>query len=186
MATPLAKAEAHYRDGSSALKTSLFKWKPEHQSAAMHFERAATSFKVAKDFPKAIDAFKKSALSHSQTGIHYSAGKNLELAASLATKLNDHSESVTLYLDASLEYGLSDNLAARIKALAKAAEAQVAAGAQDEAVSTYKEAFDLSLSEELTKRLVIDSVVTPLVNLLLKGQKYEECAQFLIQLNNYT
>ncbi|KAL0207029.1 hypothetical protein P9112_012740 [Eukaryota sp. TZLM1-RC] len=175
----LQKAEAHYRDGLNAIKTSLFKWKPDHQSAAMAFERAATSFKVAKKMDKAIDAYRKSAASHAATGIHYSAGKNLETAASLAIKSSEIDLAVTLYDDAALQFGLDGNLNARINSFSRKADTLSLLGKASDAIECYMEAFELAMSEELTKRLIMDSTVLPLLAIYMAEKKYTKAAEFM-------
>ena len=43
-----AEAEEHVRLAEKALKTSLTKWSPDHDSAGDEYSKAATSFKARK------------------------------------------------------------------------------------------------------------------------------------------
>ena len=51
------KAEGleHVRQAEKALKTSLMKWTPDHDSAGDEFSKAATCYKVAKAHDEALD-----------------------------------------------------------------------------------------------------------------------------------
>lgn len=59
----------------SSMKTSLFKRKPDIDSAATYYSKAGTCYKVAKDLNKAIDCFKKSAEYFKQMDSLYNAAK---------------------------------------------------------------------------------------------------------------
>ncbi|KAL0222014.1 hypothetical protein RCL1_001868 [Eukaryota sp. TZLM3-RCL] len=176
------KGDSHFQEGLSCLKTGLFKWKADHQGAAMSFERAATCYKVAKKFTKAIDAFKKSATSHAATGIHYTAGQHLESAASLALKETNQSDAADLYHSASLQYAMSGNLDSQMKALAKAADCFMQTKKFDDMISNYDEAFDMAFGEELTKRLVLDAVVIPYLSALVELENFSKAATVMDKL----
>jgi hypothetical protein len=57
------------------MKTSLFKRKPDLDSAANSYSLAGTSFKIAKDFNNAIQCCTKSAELYTQNNSSYAAAK---------------------------------------------------------------------------------------------------------------
>ena len=50
----LSEADKAWKDGLKALKTGIFKWKPDVNGASIHFERAAKGFQLAHKWPEAI------------------------------------------------------------------------------------------------------------------------------------
>jgi TPR repeat protein len=60
------------------MKTSLFKRKADLDSAADSYQKAAACFKVAKDFPQAIQIFTKAAECYTQNGSLYNAAKYVD------------------------------------------------------------------------------------------------------------
>ena len=57
------EADSEYKKGKAALKTGLLKWKPDHLSASMNFERAAICYRDIGNEIMAKDAFLKYAVS---------------------------------------------------------------------------------------------------------------------------
>ena len=60
------------------MKTSLFKRKPDLDSAANSYSQAGSCFRVAKDFKQAVESCKKAAECFAQNNALFSAAK-LEL-----------------------------------------------------------------------------------------------------------
>ncbi len=54
-----AEGQEHVRQAEKALKTSLMKWTPDHDTAGDSFSRAATCFKVAKCYDEALDSLNR-------------------------------------------------------------------------------------------------------------------------------
>ncbi len=54
-----AEAQEHVRQAEKALKTSIMKWSPDHDSAGDEYSKAATCFKVAKCPEEALGALDK-------------------------------------------------------------------------------------------------------------------------------
>jgi hypothetical protein len=57
------------------MKTSLFKRKPDLDSAADSYQKAASCFKIAKDVAQAINCYNKAAEYYTQNGALYNAAK---------------------------------------------------------------------------------------------------------------
>jgi hypothetical protein len=58
-----------------SLKTSLFKRKPDLDSAANSYAQASSCYKIAKDLTKAIDYAQKAAEYYKQNDSFYNAAK---------------------------------------------------------------------------------------------------------------
>lgn len=86
----LNEAKAHIADAEKSMKTSLFKRKPDLDSAANEYTAAATCFKVAKDIKKAIEYFKKAAECYLQNNSSYNSAKQWEQISLLANEDKDY------------------------------------------------------------------------------------------------
>ncbi len=76
----LQEAKQHIADAEKSLKTSLFKRKPDYDSAASAYSLAGTCYKVAKDLNNAIDCYRKSAENHVlNNGLYHAAKWELRL-----------------------------------------------------------------------------------------------------------
>eukprot|EP00981_Chlorochromonas_danica_P002020 scaffold413_cov176-Ochromonas_danica.AAC.16 len=64
----IAEAREQSEKGMTALKTTLFQWKPDHLSAATYFERSADLYKVAGDLKNALLLNVQAAQSHEACG----------------------------------------------------------------------------------------------------------------------
>ena len=71
----IAEAKQHIADAEKHMKTSLFKRKPDLDSAANSYAQAGASFKIAKDFNQAISYCTKAAECYIQNNALYSAAK---------------------------------------------------------------------------------------------------------------
>uniref|UniRef100_A0A7S2S7I3 Gamma-soluble NSF attachment protein n=1 Tax=Mucochytrium quahogii TaxID=96639 RepID=A0A7S2S7I3_9STRA len=81
--------------GEEALKTSMFKWSPDYISAAHAFGKAATSFKVAREFDLCVNACERAAQAHAKAGSDLGAAKCWEQAGDvLLQKSKDNSTKI--------------------------------------------------------------------------------------------
>ena len=121
-ARKLKEAEACMAAGAKCTKTGFFgKWKADWESAASEYERAATSFRVAKALPQAVDAYQQAARAHEQMECAYMAAKHLESGAHLLRELGRADESASLYERASALHHGDGALVQAGEALVKAA-----------------------------------------------------------------
>ncbi|KAJ1796611.1 hypothetical protein LPJ59_003642 [Coemansia sp. RSA 2399] len=102
MATGSLKlAQEYAKDAQKASKGSWFS-KPEWDTAAQYWDKAATSYKTALHFEEAIDCHAKASDAFTKVNALYLAAKGYENAAILAEKqLKDHSKAVTYYCKSS-------------------------------------------------------------------------------------
>ncbi|RNA22637.1 gamma-soluble NSF attachment -like [Brachionus plicatilis] len=78
-------------DAAKAMKTSLFKRKPDLDTAADAYSKAGTCFKTAKDFQNAIQAFQNAAQCYEQNNSFFSAAKQYEQVGIIANEIKSFS-----------------------------------------------------------------------------------------------
>jgi len=83
----LSVAHKQLAEARAALRTSIFKWSPDHVVAGAFFDRAAVSFKAAGDAAAAADAYLSAAESHAAAENDAAAAKSLESAGDLFAAL---------------------------------------------------------------------------------------------------
>ncbi|VDN01376.1 unnamed protein product [Thelazia callipaeda] len=116
----IKKAEAH-------LKTSILKikFKPDYDSAAMEYDRAAICFKNASEIKLSCDAYLKAAEMHKENGNLFHWAKCNENAAMLLKDMGDSSGALkymNLAADGYAESGSSDTSAMVLNKAAKCLE----------------------------------------------------------------
>ncbi|KAL6041228.1 hypothetical protein STEG23_022934 [Scotinomys teguina] len=93
----LAKAEKY-------LKTGFLKWKPDYDSAASEYGKAAVAFKNAKQFEQAKDACLREAVAHENNRALFHAAKAYEQAGMMLKEMQKLPEAVQLIEKASMMY----------------------------------------------------------------------------------
>ena len=86
----IAEAKTHLAEAEKSMKTSLFKRKPDLDSAASSFEKAGSCYKIAKDFNKAIECCSKAAEYYTQNNSLYAAAKQHEQVGFLANEIKNY------------------------------------------------------------------------------------------------
>ncbi|KAH3744906.1 soluble NSF attachment protein gamma [Pelomyxa schiedti] len=143
----IADAEANLRAAEKCEATSLFKRKPDYEGSASCYEKAALSFKAAKEWLRAAQAFSRCAVAQYNFNMVFSAARNLELAAAAAKDGGDLNECVRYYNECAnyyLESGHSDHAA---DAIAKAAKVLETVNV-DKSIAHYKRAIDIFEEDE--------------------------------------
>jgi len=111
----LAKAEKY-------LKTGFLKWKPDYDSAASEYGKAAVAFKNAKQFEQAKDACLREAVAHENNRALFHAAKAYEQAGMMLKEMQKLPEAVQLIEKAStmyLENGTPDTAAMALERAGK-------------------------------------------------------------------
>lgn len=86
----IEEAKKHIADAEKSLKTSLFKRKPDNDSAASQYSQAATCYKVAKELNNSIECYKKSAECYHNNNSLYHAAKQWEQVSFLANEAKNY------------------------------------------------------------------------------------------------
>merc|ERR1711976_739688 len=78
-----AQAESHLKKSAEHLKTNMFKWSPDYDSAAFDAKKAADIYRSLKKYEKAIQSYEKTSDLYMKTKVNsaYNAGKCQELMA---------------------------------------------------------------------------------------------------------
>jgi len=77
----IASAEKNLKQAHEALKTSLFKWKPDESVAAMFFKKAAEDYKAARKLKESNECLDSAIENFKKANEWYSAGKAFETKA---------------------------------------------------------------------------------------------------------
>ncbi|KAJ8337165.1 hypothetical protein SKAU_G00383850 [Synaphobranchus kaupii] len=103
-AQKINEAHEHIAKAEKCLKTSLTKWKPDFDSAASEYAKAAVAFKNAKQFEQAKDAYLKEAEYHTEDKALFHAAKALEQAGMMLKDMKRMPEAVQYIEKASVMY----------------------------------------------------------------------------------
>uniref|UniRef100_A0A8C9TRL2 Gamma-soluble NSF attachment protein n=1 Tax=Scleropages formosus TaxID=113540 RepID=A0A8C9TRL2_SCLFO len=169
----IAKAEKH-------LKTSFMKWKPDYDSAASEYAKAAVAFKNAKQLEQAKDAYLKEAECHTNNRALFHAAKALEQAGMMLKDMQRMPEAIQYIEKASTMYvenGTPDTAAMALDRAGKLIEPVDL----DKAVHLYQQAASVFENEDrlrqaaellgkasrLLVRLRRYNVHTPLITMVL-------------------
>eukprot|EP01039_Chlorochromonas_danica_P002507 gene2507-2745_t len=137
----IAEAREQSEKGMTALKTTLFQWKPDHLSAATYFERSADLYKVAGDLKNALLLNVQAAQSHEACGAMASTALLKTKAAGLASEQGDLEQSRALLLEAAEAWGVHGDLVKYGETLAKLAKEEEGHDGK-RAAELYLQAFD--------------------------------------------
>lgn len=85
----IQEAEAEIKRAEKYLKTSMFKWNPDYDSAGDCYSKAATAYKLGGNKPKAIETFDKACEMYCQMRTLFQAARMLEQAVLLSRDVND-------------------------------------------------------------------------------------------------
>ncbi|XP_065641648.1 gamma-soluble NSF attachment protein isoform X2 [Hydra vulgaris] len=98
MSSSMQKALNHVKEAEKALKTSLFKWTPDFDTAANEYTKAATSFKSASSMEQAKECYIKAA------DMHEKLNSLLVQAAGIANELKQSNITIELMERACILY----------------------------------------------------------------------------------
>jgi hypothetical protein len=74
----LSEAEKEWKLGLKALSTGLFKWKSDHNGAAIHLDKAAKGFQMNHKWTEAINCYSKLAECNEKLHDMWACGRNNE------------------------------------------------------------------------------------------------------------
>ncbi|XP_063155170.1 gamma-soluble NSF attachment protein isoform X2 [Candoia aspera] len=165
----IAKAEKY-------LKTGLLKWKPDYDSAATEYSKAAVAFKNAKQFEQAKEAYYKEALSHENNKAFFHAAKAYEQAGMMLKEMQKHHDAVELIQKASMMYlenGTPDTAAIALDRAGKVIENIN----PDKAIQLYQQTASVFENEERLRQAV--EMYGKASRLLVRGRRLDEAAASL-------
>ncbi|KAM3841351.1 gamma-soluble NSF attachment protein [Vipera latastei] len=162
----IAKAEKY-------LKTGLLKWKPDYDSAATEYSKAAVAFKNAKQFEQAKEAYFKEALCHENNKALFHAAKAYEQAGMMLKEMQKHHDAVELIQKASMMYlenGTPDTAAIALDRAGKVIENIN----PDKAIQLYQQTASVFENEERLRQAV--EMYGKASRLLVRGRRLDEAA----------
>ncbi|XP_071957481.1 gamma-soluble NSF attachment protein-like [Antedon mediterranea] len=185
----LQEAKQLLDEAEKHMKTSFFKWKPDLDSAAHSFEKAALCFKVAKHFEEAKQTYLRAADCHGQNKALFHAAKDFEQAAMILKDQKQYDEAVKLIKRASQlyrQYGSVDTAAIMLERAAKIMETPN----PSEAIELYMKASEVAENEEKLRQAV--DLLGKAARLMVKMKFMSDAANVLkkerdmyIELENY-
>uniref|UniRef100_A0A9J8D6E5 Gamma-soluble NSF attachment protein n=2 Tax=Cyprinus carpio TaxID=7962 RepID=A0A9J8D6E5_CYPCA len=167
MAQKINEAHEHIAKAEKYLKTSLMKWKPDYDSAASEYAKAAVCFKNARQLEQAKDAYLQEAEAHTGNRSAF------EQAGMMLKDMQRLPEAVQYIEKASMMYvenGTPDTAAMALDRAGKLIEALDLA----KAVHLYQQAAGVFENEDRLRQAV--ELVGKASRLLVRQQKFAEAA----------
>lgn len=104
MAAKINEAHEHITKAEKYLKTGFLKWKPDYDSAASEYGKAAVAFKNAKQLEEAKEAYLQEAEAHTNNRALFHAAKALEQAGMMLKDMQKLPEAIQYIKKASTMY----------------------------------------------------------------------------------
>ncbi|XP_059976926.1 gamma-soluble NSF attachment protein isoform X3 [Lagenorhynchus albirostris] len=163
----------HLAKAEKCLKTGFLKWKPDYDSAASEYGKAAVAFKNAKQFEQAKDACLREAVAHENNRALFHAAKAYEQAGMMLKEMQKLPEAVQLIEKASMMYlenGTPDTAAMALERAGKLIENVD----PEKAVQLYQQTANVFENEERLRQAV--ELLGKASRLLVRGRRFDEAA----------
>ncbi|KAL6488421.1 hypothetical protein MHYP_G00021620 [Metynnis hypsauchen] len=173
MAQKINEAHEHIAKAEKYLKTSFMKWKPDYDSAASEYAKAAVAFKNAKQLEEAKDAYLQEAEAHTNNRSLFHAAKALEQAGMMLKDMQRLPEAIQYIEKASMMYvenGTPDTAAMALDRAGKLIEPVDLS----KAVDLYQRAASVFENEERLRQAV--ELLGKASRLLVRQKKFDEAA----------
>uniref|UniRef100_UPI00358E5FE2 gamma-soluble NSF attachment protein-like isoform X2 n=1 Tax=Myxine glutinosa TaxID=7769 RepID=UPI00358E5FE2 len=172
----ITEALEHLEKAEKYLKTGLLKWKPDYDSAAPEFNKAAVAFKNARQLDQAKEAYLQEAEAHRHTRALFHAAKAYEQAGMMLKEMQRYPEAVGLIEKACIMY--QENGTPDTAALALERAARLVEGVNsDKAIELYRSAADVYETEERTRQAA--ELYGKVSCLLVRSRRLDEAAHSL-------
>uniref|UniRef100_W5LIK2 Gamma-soluble NSF attachment protein n=1 Tax=Astyanax mexicanus TaxID=7994 RepID=W5LIK2_ASTMX len=173
MAQKINEAHEHIAKAEKYLKTSFMKWKPDYDSAASEYAKAAVAFKNAKQLEEAKEAYLQEAEAHTNNRTLFHAAKALEQAGMMLKDMQRLPEAIQYIEKASMMYvenGTPDTAAMALDRAGKLIEPVDLS----KAVDLYQRAASVFENEERLRQAV--ELLGKASRLLVRQKKFDEAA----------
>uniref|UniRef100_A0AAY4BLE2 Gamma-soluble NSF attachment protein n=1 Tax=Denticeps clupeoides TaxID=299321 RepID=A0AAY4BLE2_9TELE len=181
MAAKINEAHEHIAKAEKYLKTGFLKWKPDYDSAASEYAKAAVAFKNAKQLEEAKEAYLQEAEAHTNNRTLFHAAKALEQAGMMLKDMQRLPEAIQYIEKASLMYvenGTPDTAAMALDRAGKLIEPLDLA----KAVDLYQKAASVFENEERLRQAA--ELLGKASRLLVRQRKFNEAAVSLVKEKN--
>ncbi|KAI1888970.1 hypothetical protein AGOR_G00174250 [Albula goreensis] len=172
-AQKINEAHEHIAKAEKYLKTSFMKWKPDYDSAASEYAKAAVAFKNAKQLEQAKDAYLKEAEAHTENRALFHAAKALEQAGMMLKDMQRMPEAIQYIEKASMMYvenGTPDTAAMALDRAGKLIEPMDL----EKAVNLYQQAASVFENEDRLRQAV--ELLGKASRLLVRQHRFDEAA----------
>lgn len=171
----------HLAKAEKCLKTGFLKWKPDFDSAATEYAKAAVAFKNAKQYDQAKDAYLKEAVSYENNKTLFHAAKAYEQAGMMLKEMQKLPEAVQLIEKASmmfLENGTPDTAAMALERAGKLIEHVNL----EKAVYLYQQSASVFENEERLRQAV--ELLGKASRLLVRARRLDEAVVSILKEKN--
>lgn len=163
----------HIKNAEKSLKTSLLKWRPDYETAAEEYSKAATCFRVAKSYQQCRDCLLKAAENHRQNRGLFYAAKALDQCILICKEMGDLRDIYDMAERAAHMFqsqGSAESATATLEKTAKILESQCPM----EALNLYRHAADIAGVQD-SKRQAAE-YISKVARLHVKLQQYDQAA----------
>ncbi|XP_053570888.1 gamma-soluble NSF attachment protein [Bombina bombina] len=161
----------HLAKAEKCLKTGFLKWKPDYDSAASEYAKAAVAFKNAKQYDQAKEAYLKEAESYENHKALFHAAKAYEQAGMMLKEMQKLPEAVQLIEKACMMYlenGTPDTAAMALERAGKLIENLNL----EKAVQLYQQSASVFENEDRLRQAV--ELVGKASRLLVRARRLDE------------
>ncbi|XP_051125308.1 gamma-soluble NSF attachment protein isoform X2 [Andrographis paniculata] len=157
----------------------MTRWKADWKNATALYEQAAISYRLAKKYEKAKDAFEKASKGQEMLSSPWDAAKHMESAGALAKEVSNWNQVSDFYRHASELYIECGRSQPASDALAKGARA-LEDTSPEEAIRLYTDACTV-LEEDGKEQMAFD-LYRAAASIYVKLEKYADAATSLLRL----
>ncbi|XP_017301456.1 gamma-soluble NSF attachment protein-like isoform X3 [Diaphorina citri] len=168
----------YVKSAEKHLKTSLLKWKPDYDSAADDYSKAATCFKGAKSFQQCKEYLLKAANCYETNKSAYHAAKHLEQAIMMCKELNDLTDVENLAKQAATLFLEQGNREAASTVLEKGAKS-LEELKSDAALTLYSRAADVAHGEDNYKQAA--EYISRAARMCVRVKEFDKAADLIRQ-----
>ncbi|XP_077302131.1 gamma-soluble NSF attachment protein-like [Arctopsyche grandis] len=176
MAEKIREGEEHLRLAKRSLKTSLIKWRPDYDSAADEFSKAATCFRVGRSIEKAKDCLIRASNCYKENKSLFHAAKSLDQTVILCKDSGNPREIQKLAEDACSLYQQHGSLDAGASVLDKAAKI-LEHNHPEVALQLFQHAADVVMIEDGSRQAA--EYISKAARILVKLRMFDQAADAL-------
>ncbi|KAL7052161.1 hypothetical protein ACKWTF_004797 [Chironomus riparius] len=173
MSSKIQQAQEHIAQAEKYLKTSLLKWRPDYDSAADEYNKAAMAYRNAKQLSECKDCLLKCAECNKQNRQLFHSAKALDQAMLVCKDLNDFNSIRNLAERAChlyQQHGSPQSGAATLDKAAKILEPNY----PQESLALYQHALDVSMIEDSSRQAT--EYATKVARILVKLNMFDQAA----------
>ncbi|KAK9892743.1 hypothetical protein WA026_021935 [Henosepilachna vigintioctopunctata] len=163
----------YVKNAEKSLKTSFMKWRPDYESAAEQYNKAATCFRNAKSFDQCRDALLKAADCHKQNRAIFYAAKALDQAILVSKELGDLrnvGELANRAANMFQSHGSAESATSTLDKAGKILEAQY----PEDALKLFQRAADISQDQDSVRQSA--EFMSKVARIHVKLKEYELAA----------